>query len=80
MHSQNKESAVWVETSRPPSMPSVLGLRAASMGSPIPQPTPPGDFNLYYFTFSLLLSFLANNNGIIIFTLEIFFLPLSFCK
>lgn len=73
MHSQNKESAVWVETSRPPSMSSVLGLRAASMGSPVPQPTLPGGFNLYDSPFSLPLSFLANNNGIIIFTLEIFF-------
>lgn len=65
MHSQNKESAVWVETSRPPSVPSMLGLRAARMGSPIPQLTPSGDFNLYNSPFSLPLSFLANNNGII---------------
>lgn len=25
VHSLNKESAVWVETSRPPAMPSALG-------------------------------------------------------
>lgn len=37
VYSWNEESAVWMETSRPPFKPSALGLRVASLEAPISQ-------------------------------------------
>lgn len=73
MHSRNKGSAVWMETSRPPSKPSALGPRVASTGSLLGSSHPPKYFNLYDALFFLPLSFLADDNGIVMFPFEVFF-------
>lgn len=66
-----------METSRLLSMLSALGLRVANtdsfLGRPLSTQHLPRDFNLFNSTFSLPLSFRSNDNGIIIFTFEIFF-------
>lgn len=67
---QNKESPVWVETSRPSCILSAVALRVANTSRLL------GSFSLTStgLCFFSALSFLTSNNGIIVLTFEIYIL------